>query len=162
MTSTRLGLLVAAGILSLSQLMQGQAFSAISGTVTDTSGAVVGGAKVTVKNNATNVEKTAQTSSAGSYLVTDLIPGAYTVTIDNPGFHSSVHQGVGVDVGRGTTVVAVLQPGNTQQTVTVSESAIALDTEAPSLNTTIENKVVQELPNIISGGRGRQIDAFIF
>src|SRR5579883_705290 len=162
MTSRRLGLLVAAGILSLSQLVFGQAFSAISGTVTDTSGAVVAGAKVTVKNNATNVEKTAQTSSAGAYIVTDLLPGTYTVTIDDPGFQSSVHEGVGVDVGRGTTVDAVLQPGNTQQTVTVSESAIALDTEAPSLNTTLENKVVTELPNLIGGGRGRQIDTFMF
>ncbi|MDQ2844321.1 MAG: TonB-dependent receptor [Acidobacteriota bacterium] len=142
--------------------LSAQTLSSINGTVTDTSGAIVENAKVTVKNNGTAVEKTAQTSSAGTYTVTDLIPGTYTVTVDNPGFQSSVHNGVGVDVGRASTVDAVLQPGSTQQTVTVSESAIALDTTAPSLNTTIENKVVQELPLEISGGRGRQIDSFIF
>lgn len=148
--------------LALGQFAWGQALSTISGTVTDSSGAVVSGATVTVKNDATQVTKTAETSSAGSYTVTDLIPGTYTVTMDLPGFQSSVHNGVGVDVGRSSNVDAVLNPGKAEQTVTVSESAIALDTTAPSLNTTIENKVVQELPNQVSGGRGRQIDSFIF
>ena len=142
--------------------LHAQTLSSITGTVTDTSGAVVPNAKVTVANDATGVLKTAATSSAGTYTVTDLNPGRYTVTVDVAGFQSSVHQGVGVDVGRSSNVDAVMQTGNTQQTVTVSESAIALDTSAPSLNTTIENKVVQELPNQVSGGRGRQIDNFIF
>ncbi len=146
----------------LAQLGTAQTLSSINGTVTDPTGAVMEGAKVTITNTATGVAKTAQTSSAGTYTVTDLIPGTYTVTVDQPGFQSSVHSGVGVDVGRSSTVNATLEPGNTQQTVTVSESAIALDTSAPSLNTTIENKVVQELPNQVSGGRGRQIDAFVF
>ena len=146
----------------LSQPANGQTLSAINGTVTDATGGVVTNAKVTVTNNATQVSKTAVTSSAGTYTVTDLIPGIYTVKVDLPGFQSSVHSGVGVDVGRNSTVDAVLQPGSTEQSVTVAESAIALDTSAPSLNTTIENKVVQELPNALPGGRGRQIDNFIF
>ena len=153
-------------LLALGWLLAGmasaQTLSSINGTVTDSSGAVIANAKVSVRNDATQVVKTAETSSAGSYTVTDLIPGTYTVTVDLAGFQSSEHKGVGVDVGRASTVDAVMQPGNTQQTVTVSESAIQLDTSAPTLNTTIENKVVQELPNIVQGGRGRQIDSFIF
>ncbi|HLK19560.1 MAG TPA: TonB-dependent receptor [Bryobacteraceae bacterium] len=140
----------------------GQALSGINGTVTDASGSVIPDAKVTVTNNATQVAKTAVTSSAGTYTVTDLIPGTYTVTVIAPGFQTSAHNGVGVEVGKVSTVDAELQPGNVQQTVEVSENVIALDTTAPSLNTTIENKVVQELPNQIQGGRGRQIDNFIF
>ena len=143
-------------------LGQGQTLSSIDGTATDSSGAIVANAKVTVTNDATHVAKTAQTGSAGTYTVTDLIPGTYTVNVDLAGFQSSLHKGVGVDVGRSSTVNAVMQPGNTEQTVTVAESSIALDTTTPSLNTTIENKVVQELPNQVSGGRGRQIDNFIF
>jgi hypothetical protein len=139
-----------------------QTLSSINGTVTDTSGGVVANAKVTVINNGTQVSKTAMTSSAGTYTVTDLIPGTYTVKMDLAGFQTSVHEGVGVDVGRNSTVDAVLQPGSTGQTVTVTESPIALDTSMPSLNTTIENKVVQELPLALPGGRGRQIDSFIF
>ena len=139
-----------------------QTLAGMTGTVTDASGAIVSGANVTVTNDATQVSKTAVTSSAGIYQVTDLNPGTYTVKIESPGFQASIHNGVGIETAKVSTVDAVLQPGNTQQTVTVQENAISLDTTAPSLNTTIENKVVQELPNLISGGRGRQIDNFIF
>ena len=149
-------------LFSFRQPAMGQTLSSINGTVTDTSGGVVANAKVTITNNGTQVSKTAVTSSAGTYTVTDLIPGTYTVKIDLAGFQSSVHEGVGVDVGRNSTVDATLQPGSTGQSVTVTENAIALDTSMPSLNTTIENKVVQELPLQLPGGRGRQIDSFIF
>lgn len=56
------------------RVAQSQTLSSINGTVTDSSGAVVANAKVTVKNDATQVAKTAETSSAGTYTVTDLIP----------------------------------------------------------------------------------------
>ncbi len=149
-------------LVSATPRMWSQALSGINGTVTDVAGGIVSDAKVTVTNIDTQVSKTARTSSAGTYTITDLIPGRYTVSMDSPGFQSSVHNGVGVEVGRVSTVDGELQPGNTQQTVEVVENSIALDTTAPSLNTTIENKVVQELPNQVSGGRGRQIDNFIF
>src|SRR5450432_2122401 len=96
-----------------------QALSGINGTVTDSTGGVVKDAKVTVLNNDTGVVKTAVTSSAGTYTVTDLLPGRYTVTIDSPGFQSSVHSGVGVEVGRVSTVDASLLTGNTTQSVEV-------------------------------------------
>ncbi|MGA8029197.1 MAG: TonB-dependent receptor [Bryobacteraceae bacterium] len=157
-TCLSLFLLISCSVPSLwSQALQG-----ITGSVTDSSGAVVANAKVTATNNATGVAKTTETSSAGTYQFTDLIPGTYTVTVDLAGFQSSVHSGVGVDVARTSTVNAVLQPGSTTQTVEVQESVIALDTTQPALGTTIENKVIQELPDEVSGGRGRQIDSFIF
>src|SRR6185437_3652593 len=61
--------------LFLAGSLSAQTLSSINGTVTDSSGAVVGTAKVTVTNDATHVSKTAETSSAGTYTVTDLIPG---------------------------------------------------------------------------------------
>ena len=149
-------------VLASSSRVQAQALSGISGTVADTTGGVVGNAKVTVTNNATQVKKTTQTSSSGTYTVTDLIPGTYTVVVDMPGFQSSVHNGVGVDVGRTANVDATLQTGNSQQSIEVTEDVIALETTQPVIGTTIENKVVQELPVQISGGRGRQIESFIF
>ncbi|MBV9308139.1 MAG: carboxypeptidase regulatory-like domain-containing protein, partial [Acidobacteriaceae bacterium] len=76
--SVAIGLLLAC----LSQPASGQTLSAINGTVTDATGGVVANAKVTVTNNATQVSKTAVTSSAGTYTVTDLIPGMYTVKVD--------------------------------------------------------------------------------
>ena len=143
-------------------IVSGQALQGISGTVTDSTGGVVPNATVTATNDATNVAKTAVTSSAGTYQFNGLLPGTYTVKAESPGFQTAVHSGVGVEVGRVSTVDAVLQPGKTEQTVNVTESAIALDTTQPDLGTTIENKVVQELPNEVTGGRGRQIDQFVF
>lgn len=158
----RLALAITVLLLSCSLCVWSQALSSINGTVTDSSGAVIPGATVLVTNNATGVSKTAQTSSAGTYTVTDLIPGTYTLKVDAPQFSTSVHAGVGVEVGRAATVNATLQTGSTTQTIEVQESVIALDTSQPALGTTLENKVVQELPAEISGGRGRQIDSFIF
>jgi hypothetical protein len=139
-----------------------QTLQGITGTVTDATGGVVPNSTVTATNDATGVAKTTSTSSAGTYQFTDLIPGTYTVKMESPGFQSSVHSGVTVDVAKVSTVDGVLQPGKTEQTVNVTENAVALDTTQPALGTTIENKVVQELPDQISGGRGRQIDTFIF
>lgn len=140
----------------------GQALQGINGTVTDATGASVPNATVTATNDQTGVSKTSVTSSAGTYEFNDLIPGTYTVKMEAAGFEGSVHSGVGVSVARVSTVNATLQPGRTEQTVNVTESVIAIDTTQPALGTTLENKVVQELPNEISGGRGRQIDNFIF
>lgn len=142
--------------------MRSQALQGMSGTVTDSTGGVVPNATVTATNDATNVSKTATTNSVGSYAFTDLIPGIYTVKVEAPGFQTSVHSGVGVEVAKVSTVDAVLTTGAVTQTVEVKENVIALDTTQPDLGTTIENKVVQELPNQVSGGRGRQIDQFVF
>ena len=149
-------------LLSLPGKLSAQALASITGTVTDTSGAVIANANVTVTNDATNVKKTTVSSSAGSYTVTDLLPGSYTVKVEIAGFQASIHTGVGVETAHAATVDAVLQPGNATQVIEVHETAIALDATQPDLNTTIENKVVQELPAEISGGRGRQIDTFVF
>src|SRR5690242_6585604 len=126
-----------------SSRVSAQALQGITGTVTDASGGVVPNATVTATNDATAVVKTATTNSAGSYQFTDLIPGSYTVKMESPGFQSSIHSGVTVDVGKVSTVDAVLQPGKTEQTVNVTENAVTLDTTQPALGTTIENKVVQ-------------------
>ena len=144
--------------------LHAQALSGITGTVTDATGAVVPNAKVTVTNQATQVATHATTSSAGTYTVTGLIPGTYTVSVEVPGFQLSVHNGVGVEVGKTSTVDASLQTGQVSQTLEVQESVIALNTTQPELGTTIENAVVQALPiELDSGdGRGRQIDQFVF
>jgi len=139
-----------------------QALQGITGTVTDQTGAVVPNATVTAKNDATGVSKTATTNTAGSYQFNDLLPGTYTVRIEMQGFQTSVHNGVGVEVAKISTVDAVLTAGSTTQSVEVKEAVIALDTTQPELGTTLENKVVQELPNEVTGGRGRQIDNFVF
>src|SRR5579872_5312671 len=151
-------------VLAMVAGLYGQALSVITGTVTDPTGAVVPNAKVNVTNTATQVASHATTSSAGTYTVTDVIPGNYTVSVELAGFQTAVHNSVLVEVGRPTTVDVALQTGNVSQSVEVTENVISLNTTQPELGTTIENKVVQNLPvELDSGdGRGRQIDAFVF
>ena len=120
-------------VFSLQTAIQAQTLSSITGTVIDSSGGVIPNANVTVTNDATNVAKTAVTNSAGSYTVTDLLPGIYTVKVEDPGFQTSVHNRIGIEVGHQATVDVTLQTGNTTQTVEVQENVIALDTTQPDL-----------------------------
>ena len=153
-------------LLSLSLIssgrLQAQVLSSITGTVTDSTGAVVPDTKVTITNVATGVVSHATSNSAGTYTVADLNPGTYTVQVELAGFQASIHNGVGVEVGKASTVDVILQAGNVSQTIEVQENAITLNTTQPEIGTTIENAVVQALPVELSGGRGRQIDAFVF
>ena len=139
-----------------------QALSGIQGTVTDQSGAVVPEAKVTVTNNATGVASHAVTSSVGTFTITDLIPGSYTVRVEKTGFAISVLKEVIVEAGgKQSSADAVLRAGVTTETVEVTASPISLETSQPELGAVVENKVLEELPNQI-GGLGRQIDNFLF
>ena len=145
-----------------------QGLSGISGTVTDPSGAVVPGAKVVATNNATGVNTETVTSSAGTYVLTDLIPGTYKVRVEAPGFAAGVLNEVHVDVSRYTNGDVTLKTGVTTDTVEVIAQQIALETTQPQLGTIVENKLVDEIPILIGGGPGnigardRQIDDYLF
>ena len=145
--------------------LRAQTLSGIQGTVTDQSGAVVPVAKVSVTNTATNVVSTATTSSAGSFTITDLIPGTYAIRIEKAGFAAWVSPNVRVEVGRNASVDAVLAVGNIEQSVEIAAPAIALETSEPELGASLETHVVNELPLPLGsdiGARGRQIDNFLF
>ena len=145
-----------------------QALGGMIGSVTDSTGAVIPGANVTATNDATSVVSRAVTSSAGTYAITDLLPGVYTVKVEAPGFRGFVAAGVHVDFGVKATVNASLSAGGTTTTVQVTAPAITLQTSDPEMGTTIEHKVVEELPDQLGGvnggvgPRGRQIDDFLF
>lgn len=138
-----------------------QALSGINGTVTDASGAAVADANVTITNIDTNVSKNITTTSAGTYYVTDLIPGTYTVKVAKTGFKTFVQQGVAVVGGATSTANAVLQPGEVAQSVEVVAPSVALETEQPQVGTTVNETLTQSLPQLISG-ENRQIDQFVF
>src|SRR5882762_5772384 len=100
--------------------------ASIQGTVTDNSGAVVPGATVTVSNQDTGVSKTTVTGDAGSYRVSGLVPGRYTITADAASFKKGEVKDVAVSAEELTGRNIVLQPGGTSETVTVSASAVQL------------------------------------
>jgi hypothetical protein len=155
-------------LLACAVLTNAQGLSGITGTITDPSGAVVPGATVTVTNVATNVVRSATTSSAGVYILTDLIPGTYNVRVEASGFQAAVVSGVNVYANQTATANATLKTGAVSTTVEVKAPAITLQTVTPDLNTTITTKILQEVPTLIGGGPGnvgardRQIDDFMF
>ena len=92
----------------------------ILGTVTDASGALIGGAVVKAKNLANNLEVSTVTKDNGLFQASNLPIGAYSVTISKAGFQTEVHPQIVVQAERSTTVNAVLQVGAVTQTVEVS------------------------------------------
>ena len=152
------GVLLAAG----STVAFAQASSGLTGNITDANGAVIPGAEVTITNVDTKVSTKTVSTSAGAYAVTGLIPGRYRVIVTSPGFEKAIRDQVNVEISVTSTIDVQLQPGTADQTVEVQADLIAINTTSPELGTTIENKVVEGLPTEIGGGRGRQIDSFIF
>ena len=118
----------------------------INGTVTDSSGAVIPNAAVTISQNGVNgVSRTIQTNTSGSYTVTNLPAGNYTVSVTAPGFQTYAAQNVVLFVAQTRSVNANLKPGATSQTVTVSQNAVSLDTTTSALAGTISGTQVREL-----------------
>jgi hypothetical protein len=138
-----------------------QASAGITGTVTDSTGAVVSGARVTITNEGTSVADRSVTESAGTYSFKGVLPGKYTVAVDDPGFKKGVQKGVTVEVSTNATIDFTLNPGAANETVSVNADQIALNTTQPELGSTIEPVVVEALPEEVQG-RGRQIDQLQF
>ncbi|MFL6332525.1 MAG: TonB-dependent receptor domain-containing protein [Pyrinomonadaceae bacterium] len=119
--------------------------ASVTGLVTDTAGAVVPNASVTLKNKATNVETTATTDSSGYYNFASVPVGAYTVTVERPGFKRVVLEEVKLEVGQKARVDAALEVGAVTETVTVT-SATLLSTQEATTGGVIENRMVTQLP----------------
>src|SRR5579863_2252558 len=119
----------------------------ILGTVTDPSGAVVAGAKVTVKNTGTGLERTTETSGDGSYSVPELPIGSYDVTVSQSGFQTFVAKGVTVDVATERRVDASLKTGEVSTKVEVSADQLPLvETTTNTLGGVLTAQTVQDMP----------------
>ena len=118
----------------------------ILGTVTDSTGAVLAGATVTITNAETGVSQKVQTTSAGDYTVPELKPGVYNVTIDAAGFGRQVTNNVTLVVAQQARVNATLQAGSVVETVEVSTGAVSLDTDSSSVSQLVSERQVNQLP----------------
>jgi len=119
----------------------------ILGTVTDPSGAVVAGAKVTVKNTGTGLERSTQTSSDGSYSLPELPIGTYDVTVTQSGFQTSVARGVTVDVATERRVDASLKTGQISTVVEVSADQLPLvETTTNTMGGVLTAETVENMP----------------
>ncbi len=118
----------------------------ITGAITDTQGATVPGAAVSVKNRATGVESTTTSSNAGVFSLPNLPIGEYSVTVTRDGFNRYVNEHVTLSTDQVFGLNAILQPGSVSQSVTVTGEQPALETKTSEIGQTIEGKSVSELP----------------
>jgi hypothetical protein len=127
--------------------LQAQAISGnISGTVTDSTGGVIAGASIQVKNTATGVTQTTTSNSQGRYNVPDLTVGTYDVQASNSGFQTVVHAGVNLTVGSQLVVDLSLPVGQAQQTVTVETSVAQVETQSTAISALISPQQMVDLP----------------
>jgi outer membrane receptor protein involved in Fe transport len=139
---------VAALLLLCASSGKAQTFrGTILGTVTDSSGATVSGAKVTVKNTDTGLTREVTTGDDGSYAVPELPIGNYSITVEKNGFKSGVVTGTRVEVSSERRADVTLQPGALAQTVEVSGEALPLvETTSNTLGGAFEGSQVEALP----------------
>jgi hypothetical protein len=126
--------------------------SAISGTVTDPTGAVIPNATVTATNIATGVKTVRTSGSSGNYLISPVPPGDYTISVSAPGFQDLVQQHVTVDALQAIGYNAKLTVGGANETVTISSAPPLLETENGTLSYTMEQTEYTNLPLNMSNG----------
>jgi hypothetical protein len=132
----------------------------IQGSVKDSSGAVVPGAKVQVVQLETNSAIDLLTNEEGLYLAPNLTAATYRISIQKEGFSTFVREPVIVRPRVETRVDAVLQPGAITESVSVTAAAPLLDTAAVNNSAALSDRLIEELPMIVVGTK-RDITGFL-
>jgi hypothetical protein len=135
-------LLFLALLMSLSAFAQSDVAS-ISGYVRDASGAIVPGAKVTVKNESVDIVRSVNTNNEGYYVVPTLPPGLYTITAEHPGFSKFEELHKKLDPSIPTTVNIPLAVGTENQSVTITAAAAAVQSDSATLGQLVEHQTVE-------------------
>ncbi len=126
--------------------VRAQISGGLQGRVTDSSGASIAHAQVTVTRTSTGVAQKTETTGDGYYSVAQLLPGTYSVEVSATGFAAVLRQGITVATGQAVRVDAALTPGGGQQTITVTEDAPLLQSELSNIQTNIPGRTVQAIP----------------
>jgi hypothetical protein len=125
---------------------QGGTTSTLAGVVVDGSGALIPGADVTARHNATGVTVSAVTNSEGAFSFPALNIGRYTVTVSLQGFKTAVINNVVLTSGAGANVRTTLEVGALEETVTVSSQSEIVQTQNSTISTTINTTQITKLP----------------
>ncbi|PYV17023.1 MAG: hypothetical protein DMG07_06675, partial [Acidobacteria bacterium] len=120
--------------------------SRISGTVTDVSGAVVPGATVTARNEATGVRYSQSTTDAGLYAFPSLPVGVYTIAVELSGFKTAQKTGIVLEVNTPVVVNATLEVGGVSEVVSVEGGYEKLQSSDATLGNVVERKAIVDLP----------------
>lgn len=123
-----------------------QTFGEITGMITDTSGAIVAGATITVVDPATNFNRVTTSNNTGHYTFPSLRPSTYSVRVEMAGFTSEIRNSVELQVQQVARIDFQLKPGAVSETVEVVAGAPLLNTENATVGTVIEQKRIEDLP----------------
>jgi len=137
---------LAALFFGCSALVVGQATSSLRGTVSDTSGAAIPKAAVTLSNPATGFTRTTTTASDGTYQFVELTPGMFQLSIDAPGFKKAELNGIEVLVSTAATADVTLQVGTQAEKVNVTAEATTLNTQDATIGNAFQENQIKELP----------------
>jgi hypothetical protein len=132
--------------LSISPAMFAQATGSFSGTVTDKSGSVITGASVTITSQGTGVSRDAKTDDEGHFVVPLLPVGIYTLRVEFAGFQAVESKDVRLQVDEARELNFTLAPSSVSSQVEVSSTAVAVQTNDPSLGQVITAQQVTQLP----------------
>ena len=139
--------LLIVGAASTLAFAQGSFFTSLSGTVADSSGAVIPGADVKIRNNGTGAEYNTITASDGGFNMPSLPGGTYTVTVSLMGFKTAVLNSVTLNASLPASVRVTLAVGTLEENVTVvGESATVVQTQSPAIATNMTGVQIASLP----------------
>lgn len=140
-------LMLASGVMGFGQSERGT----ITGEVRDSSGALVQGVHITVSNTVTGVSLEAKTNDRGEFTVSSLQPNVYNVRAEMQGFRPTEEKGLTVPASTTVRADFTLEVGSSTQVVEVEASAVQLQTEDAKNSTSVSNKLVNDLPLVVSG-----------
>jgi outer membrane receptor protein involved in Fe transport len=138
-------LMLVAALLATPSVL-GQSTALLQGTVTDSKGAVLPNATVTVRNRDTSAARTTQTDDAGNYQVAALPVGTYSVEVQVQGFKTQVADRVTIEVARTVVQNFQMEIGALSEQVLVSSDVPVIETATTSVGTVINQRTVQEIP----------------
>jgi len=133
--------------LSLAPTASAQGSGAsLAGTVTDSTGAAISNARVTVRNDGTNLTDVVQSNASGLYLVSPLPPGRYSISVEHDGFNKNLGKNITLTVGQAATVNVKLAIGSQAQTITVTAGEPLINLTSAEVSNVLDEHAVKELP----------------
>jgi hypothetical protein len=121
-------------------------YGSISGTIMDSTGAGVVGAKVTITDQERNIQFVTTSGDGGHYAQSHLIIGQYRIQVEMGGFNTAKEEGVEVSVDTVRTIDITLKPGDVKEVVSVTDEAPLLKTERTDVATVLSERQVTDLP----------------
>jgi hypothetical protein len=142
--------LMLATLLAVSLFAQSERGS-ITGLVSDPTGAAIAGAEITVTNRDTNGVSKTVSSASGEYSVPNLSPGTYRIEVSSTGFKRYLQQNAVLTASSTMRIDAVMQLGQVTDQVEVTATASVIQTDSSRVSTSVQNKLVDELPLVVGG-----------